>query len=302
MAILTLTSLTLEVLISYRRYARILTVLTASLLAYVAAAFVAHVPWTEALRHTVVPDLDIGADRLTMIVAILGTTISPYLFFWQASQEVEEQDAKPHAKPLIRAPWQAPRAFRRIRIDTLTGMFVSNLIAWFIVVTTAATLRAHGVRDIESAAQAAKALEPVAGRFASIVFSIGIVGTAMLALPVLAGSSAYAVGEALDLPVGLDRKPLEAKMFYGIIGFGTLVGLALNLLSFPAMKALVVSAVVNGVAAVPIMALTMHAATNERVMKNFVLPRALRVIGWVATALMAAAAVAMIAALASGHA
>jgi NRAMP (natural resistance-associated macrophage protein)-like metal ion transporter len=297
MVVLTLVSLVLEVRLSYRRYSRLLLMLTISLLAYVATAFVIPLPWGQALRETVVPSFDVGADSLTMVVAILGTTISPYLFFWQASQEVEELEADSHAKPLLRAPEQAPAAFHRVRIDTFVGMFASNIVAWFIILTTAVTLRGSGIREIDSAAQAAKALAPIAGRFASLVFAAGIIGTGMLAVPVLGGSAAYAVGEALKFPVGLDRKPKRAPAFYVVIAVASIAGLALNLLSFDPIKALVLSAVVNGVVAVPIMGMMMHMASSRHVMKAFVLPRGLAAMGWLATAVMGVAAVAMIVSL-----
>jgi NRAMP (natural resistance-associated macrophage protein)-like metal ion transporter len=292
-ALFALLSLGLQIFIPYHRYARFLMWSTAALLSYVAVGAVIGMPWGRALRATVLPSMAWTADDVMMIVAVLGTTISPYLFFWQASQEVEDEEGDPAAKPLARAPRQAPRQLRRLRIDTLVGMAASNIIAWFIMVATAATLHPRGIRQIESAAQAASALEPIAGRLASLLFAAGIVGTGLLAIPVLAGSASYAVSEAMDLTIGLERKPRDARAFYGIIAASTLVGLALTLAPVNPMKALVYSAVVNGVVAVPVMVMMMLIGSSRRVMLQFVLPRGLRIIGWVATGVMLVATVAM---------
>jgi NRAMP (natural resistance-associated macrophage protein)-like metal ion transporter len=290
-----LLSILLEILVPYHRYSKILLGSTAVLLAYVAAASVVDVPWTTVLEATVIPAARFDRDSMMMVVAVLGTTISPYLFFWQASQEVEEERADPVAKPLARAPWQARRQLRRVRTDTLVGMAASNVVAWFIILTTAATLNRGGVHEIGSAAQAALALKPVAGRFASLLFAIGIIGTGLLAIPVLAGSAAYALCEALDLPIGLERKPREVRAFYAIIAVVMLTGLGMTLTPVNPMRALVYSAVANGVVSVPIMVMMMLVGSSRRVMKRFVIPRGLRVVGWIATAIMAAATVAMLA-------
>ena len=287
-------SLVLQILIPYHRYARFLMWSTAALLSYVAVAAVIEIPWGRAVQATILPSMRWNADDAMMIVALLGTTISPYLFFWQASQEVEDEQGDPTAKPLSRAPLQAPRQLRRIRIDTLVGMAASNAIAWFIMVATAATLHPRGVHQIESAAQAASALEPIAGRLASLLFASGIVGTGLLAIPVLAGSASYALSEAMDLPIGLERKPREARGFYGIIAATTLIGLALTLAPVNPMKALVYSAVVNGVVAVPVMVMMMLIGSSRRVMRQFVLPRGIRIGGWTATAVMLVATIAML--------
>jgi Mn2+/Fe2+ NRAMP family transporter len=283
----------LEILVPYHRYAKILMLLTASLLAYVATAAVVEVRWADALRRSLVPDFRIDASYFTIIVAVFGTTISPYLFFWQASEEVEEEKNDAIAKPLLRAPWQGPQQLRRIRTDTLAGMAVSNLIAWFIMLTTAATLHRAGTHDIESAAQAAATLEPIAGRFASWLFAAGIIGTGLLALPVLAGSVAYAVGEALHFPIGLERKPLEAPRFYGVIAVAMVLGVAMNALPVRPMKALLYTAVVNGVVAVPIMIMVMRLATRREVMGRFVAPPILAALGWAATAVMLVSTIVM---------
>lgn len=292
----------LQVFASYPRCSRVLKWLTLVLFSYVATVWFVHVPWPQALRAVVRPSLHAGADYWATIIALLGTTISPYLFFWQASQETEEIHANADQDALKDAPKQARQQFGRIRLDTYIGMTLSNTIAFFIILSSAVTLHAHGITDIQTSAQAADALRPVAGRFAFTLFTLGIVGTGLLAVPVLAGSAAYAVGEALKWPTGLDRKPLDAKGFYGVLTVATLLGLAIN---FPAIqrithltpvKALFWSAVINGVAAVPVMVVMMLMAHNKRVMGQFTrVSKTLRVMGWIATVVMAAAAVGMFA-------
>jgi Mn2+/Fe2+ NRAMP family transporter len=230
-----------------------------------------------------------------VVVAILGTTISPDRFFWQAEEEVEEVKERPDAKPLERAPEQAPTELARIRLDTYIGMAFSNAVALFIILTTAATLHAHGVTNIQTASQAAEALKPIAGKFAFAVFAIGIIGTGLLALPVLAGSAAYALGETFGWHVGLSRKPDRAKAFYGTIAVATLLGVLLNLSSIDPIKALFWSAVINGVVAVPVMAMMMHLSSHRPCMGDFKLHIGLKIMGWLATAVMAAAAVGLFA-------
>jgi Mn2+/Fe2+ NRAMP family transporter len=288
----------LQIFASYERYARILRWLTLALFAYFATVAVVHVPWGEAMRGLLVPTLSADPAFWTTVVAILGTTISPYLFFWQASQEVEEVRADPAAKPLVRAPGQAPREFERIRLDTAIGMALSNLVALAIIITTAATLHAHGVTQIETSAQAASALRPLAGESAFVIFALGIIGTGLLAVPVLAGSAAYALAEARKWPEGLARKPHKAKAFYATIAVATLVGVLINFSPVSPIKALYWSAVINGVVAVPIMAMMMHMTANRRVMGKFPVSDGLRVVGWCATAVMAAAVAGMIAGMA----
>ena len=285
----------LEVFMRYSRYASVLRWLTISLFAYVATAFAVGVPWLTVAQNLVAPHIQFSSDYLTVVVAVFGTTISPYLFFWQAGEEVEDEKEDPAAKPLIEAPLQAPRQMARIQIDTLVGMGLSNVVALFIMITTAATLNAHGVTDIQTSSQAAEALRPIAGSFAFTIFALGIVGTGLLALPVLAGSAAYAVGEALHWRVGLAQRPGRAKAFYGVIAVATLIGAALNYTSLDPIKALFWSAVINGVAAVPIMAMIMLMATRKAVMGPFTLTKWLAGLGWLATAAMAAAAVGMFA-------
>jgi Mn2+/Fe2+ NRAMP family transporter len=207
----------LEVFMRYARYASILRWLTISLFAYVATVFVVGVPWLTVARDLVLPHIEFSGAYLTVVVAVFGTTISPYLFFWQAAEEVEDEKEDRGAEPLIKAPQQAPRQLARIQIDTLVGMGLSNIVALFIILTTAATLNAHGVKDIQTSSQAAEALRPIAGEFAFTIFALGIIGTGLLALPVLAGSAAYAVGEALHWRIGLSQRPGRAKAFYGTI-------------------------------------------------------------------------------------
>ena len=282
-----------QILVQYRRYVSVLKWLSVSLLAYFAVLFTVHVAWGDVLRGLLLPRWSMNAAFWQMVVAILGTTISPYLLFWQASQEAEDVREVSRRQPLRNEPRQAAGALARIRIDTLIGMGYSNLVALAILVTTAATLRKSGVHEITTAAQAAQALRPVAGEFASAVFALGIIGTGLLAVPVLAGSAAYGLGEAFLWPVGLARKALQAKAFYGTIAAMTLVGALANAGSLNPIKALVWSAVVNGLVAVPVMALVMVMACDRRIMGKFTVSRRLKIVGWVATAVMALAAVGM---------
>ena len=281
--------------VRYSRYASILRWLTLSLFAYVATVFAVGVPWGEVVRDLVLPHFTWSGSYLTVVVAIFGTTISPYLFFWQAAEEVEDEKENPEARPLVKAPEQAPRELARIQLDTIVGMGFSNAIALFIMLTTAATLHAHGVKDIETSSQAAEALRPIAGKLAFAVFALGIVGTGLLAVPVLAGSAAYGVGEALNWPVGLAQRPGRAKAFYATIAAATFVGALLNFTPLDPIKALFWSAVVNGVAAVPIMAMIMLLASRADVMREFALGIWLKGLGWLATAVMAAVAIGMFA-------
>jgi len=283
----------LEIFMRYKRYVAVLRWLTLALFAYFGTALVVKVPWGEVAYGLFVPTFSSNGAFWTTVVAILGTTISPYLFFWQASQEVEEINAVPTRKPLVDNPRQGPDAFERIRLDTYIGMAFSNLVALAIIVTTAATLHAAGVTDIETSSQAAQALRPVAGPFAFTVFTLGILGTGLLAVPVLAGSAAYALGEACKWPVGLARRPLAAKAFYGTITLATLVGALINFSPINPIKALFWSAVINGVVAVPVMAIMMLITMNPRIMGKFTVTGPLRIIGWAATAIMAAAAIGM---------
>jgi NRAMP (natural resistance-associated macrophage protein)-like metal ion transporter len=278
-------SVLLEVFLSYTQYARILKWATLSLFAYVGVVFVAEVPLGEALYGTLVPSFTFDREHAMALVAIFGTTISPYLFFWQAGQEVEEQHRR-HIKPLHVSHRRAGAELKRIRTDTLVGMGFSHLVALFIVIATAATLHANGVRDIESAAQAAEALRPIAGDFAFALFATGIIGTGLLAVPILAGSAAYAVSEAFGWTEGLDRKPREAKAFYGVIALATAGGIALNFIGIDPMKALYWAAVVNGLLAPPLMVVTMLIAKNRKIMGNLAISNRLEFGGWLSTGVM----------------
>jgi NRAMP (natural resistance-associated macrophage protein)-like metal ion transporter len=285
----------LEVFSRYERYASILKWTSVSLFAYVATALVVHVPWGHVAFATFVPSFSWHTDYIVTIVAVLGTTITPYCFFWQSSEEAEEERINSAAHTLLDAPEEAPNEITRMRVDTWVGMGFSNLISWFIIITTAATLNANGVTDIQTSAQAAEALRPIAGVFTFAIFAAGIIGIGLLAVPVLAGSAAYALGEALGWPTGLARLPKDAKAFYGTIVVGTLIGIFINFVELDPIKALFWSAVVNGVIAVPLMIVIMLMAVQKRVMGAFTLPRALWAMGWLCTAAMTVAVVIMFA-------
>ena len=283
----------LQVFIPYSRYVSVLRWLTVALFAYFGTVMVVKVPWIEAAHGFFIPTLSPNVEFWTLVVAIFGTTISPYLFFWQASQEVEEVKDIPERKPLVEAPKQGPDAISRIEIDTYIGMAFSQLVALAIMFTTAATLHAAGTTDIQTSSQAAEALKPIAGPLAFAIFTLGIVGTGLLAVPVLAGSAAYALGEARKWPTGLARKPMQAKAFYSTIVIATLSGIAITFSPLDPIKALFWSAVINGVVSVPIMVMMMLITSNKKIMGKFVLTGALKVGGWLATAVMAAAALGM---------
>lgn len=285
--------LSLQIILPYSTYVRYLKWLTMGLLAYVATVFAVNIPWTEVAARTVWPHFSFNKESVALVVAVLGTTISPYLFFWQASQEVEEIRADHHAMALRSRPRDAGRQLSRIKTDTVIGMGFSNLVAYFIMLTTAVTLGAHGITDIQTSAQAAEALRPVAGEAAFILFALGIIGTGMLAVPVLAGSAAYAVTESFKWRNGLDLKIVEAREFYGIIALATIGGVLLNFAPIDPIKALVLSAQINGVIAVPIMAVMMMLAHNRKIMGKFTLTPRHTVLGWMGVAVMAVAVVAM---------
>ena len=282
----------LEVWLNYPRYAAVLKWGTLSLFSYVAVVFVADVPWATALKSLFIPTIDLTGASAMAMVAILGTTISPYLFFWQAGQEVEEQH-RHHAKPLCVSPKTAGPELARIRIDTITGMAFSSLVSLAIVFATAATLHSHGVTDIATSAQAAEALRPIAGEFAFALFALGIIGTGLLAVPVLAGSAAYAVSEVFGWAESLDAKPNDARAFYATIAVATLLGAALNFVGLDPVRALYFAAVVNGVLAAPLMAVMMLIVRNPRVMGRLTVSRAMAIWGWAATGVMAAASLAL---------
>jgi NRAMP (natural resistance-associated macrophage protein)-like metal ion transporter len=287
--------LSLQVFLPYAAYVRYLKWLTLGLLAYVATAFAVKLPWLEVFQRTVWPHFSFTKDSVALIVAIFGTTISPYLFFWQASQEVEEIRADRGARSLRRRPLDAPIQLGRIKTDTFIGMGFSNLVAYFIVLTTAVTLGAHGITTIQTSAQAAEALRPVAGEFAFQLFALGIIGNGLLAVPVLAGSAAYAVTESFKWKNGLDLKAVEAQEFYGLIALATIGGMLLNFAPIDPIKALVLSAQINGVIAVPIMTVMMMLAHNRKIMGEFTLSRRHTIIGWLGVAVMLVAVIAMFA-------
>jgi NRAMP (natural resistance-associated macrophage protein)-like metal ion transporter len=289
-------SLLLQIFVPYKRYVRILKWLTLSLLAYVATVFIIHIPWTQVVINTFWPHLSWKPVYITTVVAVFGTTISPYLFFWQSSQEVEEQQARKQ-QPLLIQPKQASANFHRIKIDTTIGMGFSNMVAFCIILTTALTLHMHGLTQIQTSAQAASALKPIAGDFAFWLFSAGIIGTGMLAIPVLAGSGAYGLAGAMDIPNSLESKPTVAKGFYSIIAISTLIGMGICFTPIDPIKALYWSAVINGVISVPIMVVMMFMAARPDVMGKFVISPQLRVLGWICTGIMAIAVIAMFATL-----
>jgi NRAMP (natural resistance-associated macrophage protein)-like metal ion transporter len=276
----------LEVFSRYSRYIAVLKWTSLSLLAYVATVFVVDVPWQLVLHDLVVPNLSFTSDYVVAIVAVLGTTITPYCFFWQSSQEAEDERVDPLAHSLIDRPDEAPAQISRMRLDTYVGMAYSNLISLFIIITTAATLHAHGVTDIQTSSQAAEALRPIAGAFTFAVFSAGIIGIGLLAVPVLAGSSAYALGEALGWTTGLGRAPLDAKAFYAAVAVSTLLGIGINFVGFDPIRTLFWAAVLNGVVSVPLMTVMMIMAMAPKVMGRFTLPWPLWAMGWLCTITM----------------
>jgi len=284
--------LLLQVFIPYQRYVRVLKWLTLALFAYVGTVFASHVPWLEVLRGTLVPRIEFSENYLLLIVAIFGTTISPYLFFWQAGQEVEELTVQRSGASLNHAPEDAHHHLHRINIDTMLGMAFSNLIAFFIMLTTAVTLYTHGLHDIQTSAQAAEALRPIGGEFTFLLFAGGIIGTGLLAVPVLAGSAAYAVAELFNWSSSLGLELKAAKGFYAIIALATLVGMLLDFSPIDPVKALLWSAVINGVISVPLMMAMMGIATQKKIMGNFVIGPRLRWLGWLATGVMAIAVLA----------
>jgi NRAMP (natural resistance-associated macrophage protein)-like metal ion transporter len=279
-----------QIVIPYRSYAGFMKVLTLVLFAYVATAFSIRVPWGEVLVATLLPRLSWDHNLIVMLVAVLGTTISPYLFFWQASLEVEERRVKERRKegPLQDGEKAAQRRFQPIVLDTWVGMTLANVIGFFIIVATAATLHAHGVTTIGTAADAAEALRPLAGPLAFLLFSLGIIGTGLLAIPALAGSAAYAITETFGWKNSLGMLPSRAKGFYFIIGGSTLLGAVGAMTPVDPIRMLVWSAVLNGVVAVPLMVMMMVVITSNRIMGKFAASRMLAIFGWLATLLMSA--------------
>jgi NRAMP (natural resistance-associated macrophage protein)-like metal ion transporter len=288
-----LATLLLQVFVPYHRYVYFLKWLTLSLLAYAAVLFTVHVPWSQVALRTFWPDFRPDAAAAAVVVGVFGTTISPYLFFWQASEEVEDMLAKRGAVPLQRDSNAAVGELRRISWDTWSGMFYSDLTAYFIILATAVTLHATGITDINTAAQAASALRPLAGDFAFMLFALGILGVGMIGVPVLAGSGAYALSEAMGWSWGLERKATDARGFYGVIAASVLAGLAIQYSPISPMKALFWSAVINGVVAVPLMVVIILLASRKSVMGEFTSRRSMVILGWIATAFMGAAAIRM---------
>lgn len=286
-------TLLLQVFIPYHRYVFVLKWLTLSLLAYAAVLFTVHVPWHEVALRTVWPKFTPNAQAATMVVAVFGTTISPYLFFWQASEEVEEMQRDQGKLPLLNDPASAPKEIRRIRWDTWSGMFYSNITAYFIILATAVTLHAAGITDIQTASQAATALRPLAGDLAFLLFAIGILGVGLIGVPVLAGSAGYALSEAMGWKWGLERKVRDARGFYGVIIISVLAALVIQYSPISPMKALFWSAVINGVVAVPLMTVIIILASKKSVMGDYTANRPIIILGWIATAIMGAAALGM---------
>ena len=287
-------TLLLQVFVPYHRYVFFLKWLTLSLLAYAAVLFTVHVPWGEVAIRTFLPRFEAGADAAAVVVAVFGTTISPYLFFWQASEEVEEMQKAPASSPLTADASKAGDELRRIRWDTWSGMFYSDITAWFIILATAVTLHVSGVTDIGTAAQAASALRPLAGEFAYLLFALGILGVGFIGVPVLAGSGAYALSEAMGWEEGLERKAKDAKGFYGIIALSVLVALVIQYSPVSPMKALFWSAVINGVIAVPLMVVILLLSAKRSVMGEFTASRPILILGWIAALVMSAASVRML--------
>jgi Mn2+/Fe2+ NRAMP family transporter len=284
----------MQIFMRYTRYVAVLKWLTVALFSYIATMFVVDIPWGDVAKGLLVPNFSSNPNYWQTIVAIFGTTISPYLFFWQASQEVEDIHEIPRRRPLLKSPHQAPSAEERIRLDTLVGMAFSNIVAISIIITVGATLHPAGITDIQSSAQAAEALKPIGGSLAFGLFALGIIGTGLLSIPVLAGSAAYAFGEALKWKVGLSLDPTEGRAFYGMIALATLVGIAINFSGMNPIKALYYSAVINGLAAVPIIVIMMLIAADTKVMGQFKVGGWLGYLGWATAIVMALASIAMI--------
>jgi NRAMP (natural resistance-associated macrophage protein)-like metal ion transporter len=289
--IIGVTCILLQVLIPYHRYVPILKWLTLSLFAYVGTVFASHVEWSRVIEATLLPHISFDANYVLLVVGIFGTTISPYLFFWQAAEEVEDIADIPDRNSLIDHPAQAPTELKRITYDTLFGMGFSNIIAFFIMLTTAATLFPAGIHNIQTSAEAAAALRPIAGDFAFILFALGILGTGLLAIPVLAGSAAYAVAELMQKPASLKLTIWTAKHFYGVIVIATLIGVGLDFSGIDPIKALIWSAVINGIVAVPLMIAVMHMSSMHQIMGDFMIKGKTKWLGWLATALMTVTAI-----------
>jgi NRAMP (natural resistance-associated macrophage protein)-like metal ion transporter len=287
-------SVLLQIFTTYARYSKYLKYLALVLFSYVISALYTNINWADALHHTVVPSITFSREQLLLICGILGTTISPYLFFWQTSQEVEEEILKGEKTIAERKRGVHPRGLKKMRIDIWTGMFISNVAMFFIITACAATLFSHGITNIDSAADAAAALKPFAGNFAYTLFAIGIIGTGMLAIPVLAGSAAYAMSESFGWKFGLYRKLKNANAFYGVIILAMLVGIGLNFIGLDPIKALIYSAVANGLVAPIILFFIVHLSSNKAVMGTHINKPLVRYIGWFIIAIMTIAGAAVI--------
>lgn len=285
-------TLLLQIFIPYHRYVFFLKWLTLSLLAYVAVLFAVHVPWGEVWRRTVWPTFNLNADAAAMIVGIFGTTISPYLFFWQASEEIEDMKLT-NSQPLLNDTQSAGKELLRIQWDTWSGMLYSDLTAYFIILATAVTLYAQGITNIETAAQAASALKPIAGDFAFIVFALGILGVGLIGVPVLAGSAAYAVAEAMNWDWGMDKRASDARGFYGVIALSVLAALAIQYSPISPMKALFWAAIINGIVAVPLMIVVILLVSKRSVMGAYTAGYCTRILGWIGVAIMGLSAIRM---------
>jgi len=283
-------TLLLQVFVPYHRYVSFLKWLTLSLLSYAAVLFTVHVPWGQVALRTIWPRFTVNSTAATVVVGIFGTTISPYLFFWQASEEVEDMQKGAGAAPLLHDGRAAGAELRRISWDTWSGMFYSDITAFFIILATAVTLHQAGVTDINTAAQAANALRPLAGDFAFLLFALGILGVGLISVPVLAGSGAYALCEAMDWKWGLERKATDARGFYGVITISVLAALVIQYSPISPMKALFWSAVINGIVAVPLMVVIILLASKTSIMGAYIATRPIVILGWIATLLMGAAA------------
>ena len=292
---ITVSIVTLEVFVPYRTYSRILKYLTLTLSSYILAAFVIRLDWGLVFRTTVTPHIEFSADYVLNIVAILGTTISPYLFFWQASQEVEEKIMNGQIPDMgVKKPCVTRSGVAEMNWDTVAGMFFSQVIMFFIIVTTAATLHTGGITSIQTASEAAEALKPLAGDLAYLLFAAGIIGTGFLAVPVLAGASAYAVSETVGMREGLSRKPERAPGFYAVIVVSTLIGMSLERFGINPITALYYSAVLNGLTAPPLMALIIIIANRKDIMGRFVNSRASNFLGWAIVLIMTLTGMALI--------
>jgi Mn2+/Fe2+ NRAMP family transporter len=286
-------TLLLQILVPYHRYVKYLKWLTLSLLAYAAVLFTIHVPWKDVALRTVWPQFTANSTAAAVIVGVFGTTISPYLFFWQASEEVEDMQEAPVDRPLVDDSRKAKKELRRIRWDTWTGMFYSNLSAFFIILATALTLNVAGIKTVDTAAQAASALRPLAGNFAYALFAVGILGVGLIGVPVLAGSAGYAMCEAMGWKWGLERKATDARGFYGVITVSVLAGLAIQYSPISPMKALFWSAILNGVVAVPLMIVIILLVSKRAVMGDYTASRPIVILAWIATIVMGLAAIRM---------